>query len=118
MWGHLFDARFPISVGFMIAPFQQDPTAQTRHHLLAYLGTEIERLVALKALNPALREEEIAGLKTRDTAYRRVAPHPQPPGARPSAARLCPARPGRRKKRSEYPYRPEPGNDADGRVRH
>ena len=31
----------------------------------AYLGAEIERLVALKALNPALREEEIAGLKTR-----------------------------------------------------
>ena len=64
MWGHLFHTRFPISVGFMIASLQQDPAAQTRQHLFAYLSAEIEHLAALKALNPALREEEIAVLKT------------------------------------------------------
>ena len=45
----------------LIAAQRDTATANYR----AYLGAEIERLVALKALNPALREEEITGLKTR-----------------------------------------------------
>ena len=41
----------------------QIPAATANYR--AYLDAEIERLRALKALNPALREEEITRLETR-----------------------------------------------------